>query len=109
MPADRPNPPPYALDSPDTSLGEFDSMNVPFDALGGVDLPLGDLAAARPPAIAAKPSPHRTATAAERRGGRGRAVLVVDGAAIARKFLATRLQSLGYQVTARKTASRRWR
>jgi two-component system, cell cycle response regulator len=39
-----------------------------------------------------------SASLAGRRGGAGRAVLVVDSTPIARKFLALRLQSLGYEV-----------
>jgi two-component system, cell cycle response regulator len=48
-------------------------------------------------ASAARRSAHRAAVVA-RRGGAGRAVLVVDGIPIARKFLAQRLESLGYHV-----------
>lgn len=49
------------------------------------------------PSLAIERSAHRAAVASRRSGG-GRAVLVVDGSAIARKFLMQRLEGLGYHV-----------
>lgn len=50
---------------------------------------------ASPSSLAAERTAHR-ATLAARPSGGGRAVLVVDSSAIARKFLVQRLASLGY-------------
>ena len=78
---------------PNTLPTELDPLATPFDARGEVDVLLHDLA---PSATAAERTAHRAAVAAAHRGGAGRAVLVVDSTAIARKFLMQRLQGLGY-------------
>ena len=95
MPDDRLPPPRDPSDPPESTPGGFDSMNMPFREPGGVDLLLDGFDPVR-----TQPLPrHRATTAAAvRQGGSGRAVLVVDSTPIARKFLSTRLQSLGYQV-----------
>lgn len=84
------------LDSPPT---ELDALATPFDQRGAVDVLLDDLGAS--PVTAPTLAPERTAhraSLASRRGGGGRAVLVVDSSAIARKFLMQRLETLGYRV-----------
>ena len=55
--------------------------------------------------LAAERTAHRAAVAAQRGGG-GRSVLVVDGSAIARKFLLQRLESLGYRAHAAESGER---
>ena len=116
MPAIPPDPKRAARhDGPATIVTEFDPLSTPFDERGGVDLLLDDLAPAQPaqaalltvltpstgaPAAATRASErtaHRAAVASRRSGG-GRAVLVVDSSAIARKFLMQRLDGLGYAV-----------
>lgn len=88
---------------PSTLPAELDALATPFDLRGSVDLLLDDIGAP-PPATSSAPSTlagqrsaHRAARATRRSGG-GRAVLVVDSSAIARKFLMQRLEGLGYQV-----------
>jgi CheY-like chemotaxis protein len=78
-------------------LPALDPLATPFDAHREVDLLLQDLdpTPEAPTATPAERSAHRAAGAA-RRGGAGRAVLVVDSTPIARKFLMQRLQGLGY-------------
>jgi CheY-like chemotaxis protein len=78
-------------------ITEFDPLSTPFDARGEVDVLLGDPepTANAPQASAAERTAHRAAVAS-RRGGGGRAVLVVDSTPIARKFLMDRLRGLGY-------------
>ena len=80
---------------PDSLLTTLDPLATPFDTRGDVDLLLQDLDPA-PGATPAERTAHRASVAA-RRGGAGRAVLVVDSTPIARKFLMQRLQALGYE------------
>lgn len=86
-----------------TTNGAAAAIDPPTTAFGvttEVDLLLDDLQPAplsRPAALAVS-GPVPLALMAGRRGGGGRAVLVVDSTPIARKFLALRLQALGYQV-----------
>ena len=86
-----------------TVVFERDLLQVPFNAIATVDLLLDDLIA--PPAAAAARGAPRAGTRA-RRGGAGRPVLAVDPSPIARKFLAQRLEALGYQVHTAETGER---
>jgi CheY-like chemotaxis protein len=93
--------PPIQRSTPEVTERQAESV-APFEANGTVDLLLADLDAppirqASPVATAAERTAHRAAVAAAGSGA-GRAVLVVERAAIARKFLVRRLQSLGYEV-----------
>ena len=63
-----------------------------------VDLLLDDLEAPHAPTTTSAMPISMPASLAGRRGGAGRGALVVDSTPIARKFLALRLQSLGYEV-----------
>jgi len=78
-------------------LTELDPLATPFETRHDVDLLLHDLnpAAEVPNATAAERTAHRASLVA-RRGGKGRAALVVDSTPIARAFLMQRLQALGY-------------
>ena len=84
MPADSPKSPRTAPGDLNPTAIELDRVTTPFSPGGEVDLLLSDLEAP-PPRLGV-------------RGGADRAVLVVDSTPIARKFLALRLQSLGYRV-----------
>ena len=100
------DPAPTAFDALATVVLERDALQVRFDAAGpidSVDLLLEDLAP--PSASPAERAAHRAAVN-KRRGGAGRAVLIVDGSAIARKFLSHRLQDLGYVVHTAETGER---
>jgi CheY-like chemotaxis protein len=79
---------------------DADSATTTFGVTTPVDLLLDDLqpAANSVPSVPALSAPMPLPSMAGRRGGGGRSVLVVDSTPIARKFLALRLQSLGYQV-----------
>ena len=93
--------PPIQRSIPEVTEREAEPA-APFEANGTVDLLLSDLDAppirhASPVATAAERTAHRAAVAAAGSGA-GRSVLVVERAPIARKFLARRLQSLGYEV-----------
>lgn len=98
MPAATPCSPLTSAEGPATRATELDALATPFELRGAVDLLLDELGAQPPTmtsASASERSAHRAAVVA-RRGGGGRAVLVVDGSAIARRFLMQRLDSLGY-------------
>ena len=83
----------------DTAADGLDSLSAPFQSSGEVDLLLDDLQPSRPGGLAPTPaSATAHAAMAGRRGGAGRFALVVDHTPIARKFLALRLESLGYRV-----------
>ncbi len=106
MPMPFADPAPTAFDALATVVLERDALQVRFDAadpVHSVDLLLDDLAP--PSATPAERAAHRAAVKT-RRGGAGRAVLVVDGSAIARKFLSQRLQDLGYVVHNAETGER---
>ena len=97
MPARPPDSRLAALEDPSTLMTELDALTTPFNRVVEVDLLLSDLQAPAAPATSA-PMPLSQLPVAGRRGGGGRPVLVVDSTAIARKFLALRLQKLGYEV-----------
>jgi CheY-like chemotaxis protein len=81
-----------------TTDSELDASNSRFDAQHAVESTLDDVATwATPSATATQRAVHRAAVAAAGSGA-GRSVLVVDGSAIARKFLSHKLQALGYDV-----------
>jgi two-component system, cell cycle response regulator len=97
MPTDADPRPRVPTDGAPTTL---DPLDTAFGVTTMVDLLLDDLqpAPASAPAVLAASAPVPLAAMAGRRGGGGRAVLVVDSTPIARKFLALRLQALGYHV-----------
>ena len=105
MPPAEPRPHRLArADAPGTVTTELDPLARPFETTTQVDLLLDDIGRAdQPDATDAERSAHRQAVDS-RRGGAGRPVLVVDSTPIARKFLARRLKSLGYEVDVAETA-----
>jgi two-component system, cell cycle response regulator len=107
MNAQPPGPaqPPFA-DHLATVVFERDLLHVPFSAITSVDLLLDDLIAPPAASTAAERQPLARDAAMRRRGGSGRAVLAVDPSPIARKFLAQRLEGMGYQVHTAETGER---
>jgi CheY-like chemotaxis protein len=97
-PANSPKALPEGAEDPNLATTVLDPLSTPFNLRHDVDLLLSDLSPPTPLAVSVQElRAHREAVAA-RRSGAGRAVLIADSTPIARKFLALRLQSLGYEV-----------
>jgi CheY-like chemotaxis protein len=87
-----------ASDAMSTTDSQLDAFTSQFDAQQAVEPSIHDVASgATPSASATQRAVHRAAVAATGSGA-GRPVLVVDGSAIARKFLSHKLQAIGYDV-----------